>query len=266
MKARLIILFLALFCAVKADVPPRPEPPRLYNNLSKEFPDFLDAAEAEALENKLQQFSNETSNQICVVIVDDLGGTDASSFAFEIGNTWGVGQKGFNNGIVVLVKPTGGSGGRDLFIATGYGLEGAIPDLMTKRVREDHMYPHLKDGRNYEALDEGTTALMQLAKGEYNQKDKRVGKKQKGLGIGSIITIVIIFLILRSLFGGGGGTTFSGRGRSIFWGGLLGGLGGRGFGGGGRSWGGGGGFGGGSGGWGGFGGGGFGGGGSGGKW
>ena len=194
------------------------------------------------------------------MITDDLGGTDASTYAFDIGNKWGVGQKGFDNGVVIVVKPTGGAGGRDLFIATGYGLEGAIPDLMTKRVREDHMYPYLKEGRNYEALDAGVTALMQMAKGEYNVKDQRPRKgEKKGFAPVIIIIIIVIILILRNFFGGGGGFTYSKRGRSIFWGGGFGGFGG-GFGGG-RGFGGGGG-----GGFGGFGGGGFGGGGSGGKW
>ena len=258
---RRFFLLIVIFCGslLQAAISERPQPPRLYNNLSKEFPSFLNESEAAALEEKLQRFSNETSNQICVVIIDDLEGLDAASYAFEIGNNWGVGQKGFNNGIVILVKPTGGAGGRDLFIATGYGLEGAIPDLMTKRVREDHMYPHLKEGRNYEALDAGTTALMQMAKGEYNQKDTRVrtSKKKPG-GLLVIIIIIIIVIIIRNFFGGGGGYTYSRRGRSIFWGSGFGGLGGFG---GGRGFGGGGG-----GGWGGFGGGGFGGGGSGGKW
>ncbi len=257
MKTFFLSLVLLFSFFIQAQVPPRPEPPRLYNNFSKEFPDFLSASEASALEEKLQRFSNETSNQIVVVIVDDLNGMDAGSFAFEIGNSWGVGQKDFSNGVVVLVKPTGNAGGRDLFIATGYGLEGAIPDLMTKRVREDHMYPYLQAGEYYKALEQGTGVLMQLAKGEYNEKDNRSRKKGKIAPI-LVILLVIIFLIIRSLFGGGGGTTFSRRGRSVFWGGGFGGIGG-GFGGG-R------GFGGGGGGFGGFGGGGFGGGGSGGRW
>lgn len=262
MMRRLLFLVLLLTGLIyKGQVPSRPDPPRLYNNLSKQYPDFLSGSEAAALEEKLRRFSNETSNQICVVIVDDLNGMDAGSFAFEIGNKWGVGLKDFSNGVVVLVKPTGGSGGRDLFIATGYGLEGAIPDLMTKRVREQHMYPHLKAGRNYEALDEGTTVLMQLAKGEYNQQDKRTRKGKKGEGFAWILAVVVILILLRSFFGGGGGGyTMSRTGRNIFWGGMGGGMG--------RGWGGG--YGGGSrgggGGWGGFGGGGFGGGGSGGKW
>jgi uncharacterized protein len=261
MKGQILLLLFFLSSVIHGAIPDRPQPPRLYNNLSKEFPSFLNAEEAAALEQKLESFSNETSNQICVVIVDDLDGMDAGSYAFELGNSWSVGQKGFNNGVVVLVKPTGGSGGRDLFIATGYGLEGAIPDLMTKRVMDEHMYPLLKEGRNYEALDEGTTALMQLAKGEYDQKDARA-RGRKHFPVGAIVAIIIIILIVRNFFGGGGGYTYSRRGRSIFWGGGFGGLGGfgggRGFGGGSS--------GGGGGGWGGFGGGSFGGGGSGGKW
>jgi uncharacterized protein len=254
-KAWPFLLFLFQFAL--AQVPPRPEPPKLYNNLSKEFPAFLSVPEAARLEEKLEVFSNETSNQICVVVVDDLNGTDASDFSFKLGNEWGVGKKGFNNGMVVLVKPTGGAGGRDLFIATGYGLEGAIPDLMTKRIMEE-MYPYLKEGRNFEALDHGTDLLIKLAKGEINQKDyTRSNSGRRRLPVLPFIIVLIIVLALRNRFrGGGGGRTFSSGGRSIFWGGGLGGFGG------GRGWGGGSS----GGGWGGFGGGGFGGGGSGGKW
>jgi uncharacterized protein len=259
---KLFSLFLLFFAQLLfAQVPERPNPPRLYNNLSKEFPDFLNAAEAAQLEEKLERFSNETSNQICVVIVDDLGGMDASSFAFEIGNKWGVGKKNFNNGVVILIKPTGKAGGRDLFIAVGYGLEGAIPDLMTSRIREQEMQPYLKNGENFTALDKGTTVLMKLAKGEISVKDyTRHSKQEKRSPLLVLLIVFIVIIILKNLFGGGGGGhTISRAGRSIFWGSMLGGLGG------GRSRGG---WGGGSsgGGWGGFGGGGFGGGGSGGKW
>ncbi len=254
MKKYLVLIWLFVFSGIAAQVPERPQPAKLYNNLSTAFPDFLNAQEAAALEQKLENFSNETSNQICVVITDDLNGMDASQYAFEIGNKWGVGKKGFNNGLVVLVKPTGGAGGRDLFIAVGYGLEGAIPDLMTKRIREQEMYPYLKEGQNYAALNNGTEMLMKLAKGEISQKDYKRQGREKGFPPLVIIIIVIIVILIRAFFGGGGGGhTFSRGGRHIFWGG---GFGGGGFGGGRSS----------GGGWGGFGGGSFGGGGSGGKW
>jgi uncharacterized protein len=251
------LLFILILTGMYSGSQVRPEPPRLYNNLSSEFPDFLNGAEAAAIEDKLETFSNETSNQIAIVVVDDLGGMDASQFAFEIGNKWGVGKQKFNNGVVILIKPTGGAGGRDLFIAVGYGLEGVIPDLMTKRIRED-MYSFLKEGKNLEALDRSTTTLMQLAKGEISVRDFTRGLREKTPT--AIIVIAVILLLLFFIMRGGGGQTLSRRGRNIFWGGGFGGFGG-GFGGG-RGWGGGSS----GGGWGGFGGGGFGGGGSGGKW
>lgn len=266
---KFIYIFLSILCGIlQAQVATRPEPPRLYNNLSKEFPNFLNSTEASLMEEKLELFSNETSNQICVVIVDDLNGMDASDYAFKIGSEWGVGKKDKNNGIVVLIKPTGSAGGRDLFIAVGYGLEGPIPDLATKKIREEEMQPYLKSGEMYVALDKGTDVLMKLAKGEINVKDytrqqARQGGRQRS-PFATIIIIFVIIIIIKSFFGGGGGgRTISRAGRGLFWGSMLGSSfgGGRGFGGGGGGFGGGGG-----GGWGGFGGGGFGGGGSGGKW
>lgn len=253
MKKLLLIFFSILACMASAQVAKRPYPPRLYNNLSAQFPDFLNRQEAAQLEEKLEQFSNETSNQICVVIVDDLNGYEASEYAFKLGNEWGVGKADKDNGIVILIKPTESGGGRDLFIATGSGLEGAIPDLATKRIRETEMTPYLKQGEYYTALDKGTDVLMKLAKGEIDVKDYTRYTDTRNKGASAIIILVIVIIILRSIFrGGGGGSTLSSAGRAIFWGSMLGG-GGRG---GGSS----------SGGWGGFGGGGFGGGGSGGKW
>lgn len=255
-------LFLLIFGTIHSQIANRPSPPKLYNNLSKEFPQFLNAAQAAQLEEKLEVFSNQTSNQICVVVVDELNNLEAADYATKIINEWGIGQKGSNNGVAILVKPTSGSGGRNLFIAVGYGLEGAIPDLATKRIREEEMYPYLKAGDNFTALDKATDKLMQLAKGEidvvnYTRKEKaRSSDRRSNRHMPWIFIIVIIILIIRSIFrGGGGGRTF-GRGGAMFWG--SGGFGGGGFGGGG--------FGGGGGGFGGFGGGSSGGGGSGGSW
>ena len=119
-------LILFLFSAVVSfaqtvGIPERPSPPRLVNNLSKEFPNFLSAQEESQLEKKLEDFANQTSNQIVIVIVDDIAGLEAYDYATRLGQKWGVGQSKDDNGIVILVKPTGGEGHHELFIAPGYG-------------------------------------------------------------------------------------------------------------------------------------------------
>jgi len=246
--------FLVLFSSI-AQLAPRPNPPRLYNNLSINHPDFLNSSEAEQLEQKLAAFSSETSNQICIVILDDLNGYEPSDYATKLINAWGIGKKESNNGVVVLLQLNAGRGGRD-FIAVGYGLEGAIPDLATKRIRDKELEPNLKQGQNFTALDQTTERLMQLAKGEINVKDYAPARRsERGSRKGSLLIIVIVVIIfLVKMFRGGAGTTFSRGGRN-YWGGGFGGFGGSGFGGGSSG-----------GGFGGFGGGRSGGGGSGGSW
>ena len=244
MRKFLSIIFLSLSLLSFSQVAERPSPQKLYNNLSKEYPNFLSESEASTIEGKLEAFSRETSNQIVVVVVDDIGGTDPASYATELGTSWGVGKKEANNGIVVLLKPNT----HDLFIAVGYGLEGAIPDLATKRIREEEMNPYLKSGDNFAAINNGTDKLMALAKGEIDVKDY-AKKDQMNGSLKIIILIVVAFLFLKIFFGKGGGTGFGGSGRyyrGSSFGGFSGGGGGGGFGG--------------------FGGGSFGGGGSGGKW
>ncbi|MBU2019882.1 MAG: TPM domain-containing protein [Bacteroidetes bacterium] len=239
-------------------VPEAPKPARLVNNLSTEFPNFISQQEASQLEQKLQEFARATSNQIVVVIVDDLNGLEPWSYATELGQKWKVGQANEDNGIVLLIKPTGGEGQRKTHIGVGYGLEGAIPDATSKQIVENELIPSFKNQQFYEGIDRATTILMKLAIGEYNKdtysQTLRKNEKKQRLIMAILVLIGIVLFVIINRRGGGGGMTMSSGG---FFLGALGGMGGRG---GGSS----GGFGGG--GFGGFGGGGFGGGGAGGSW
>ncbi len=254
-------LSLLLLCALTVfgqnGIPDAPNPPRLVNNFSKEFPDFLSVDEQRLLENKLTAFAESTSNQIVIVIVDDLAGYEPAEFAYELGDKWGIGHEKEDNGIVILIKPTGGPGERKFFIATGKGLEGAIPDYTCRQIEEDELIPYLKSGEFYKGLDNTTDVLMKFAKGEYNSAKyaKKNGRKSKSTAI-IVLLIIALFVFLLSKKGGRGGRGGMTMGPAGFF--FM----GSGFGSGG-------GFGGGSsggGGFGGFGGGGFGGGGSGGSW
>lgn len=204
---RIIIVFLfSLNCfSQNPAIPAQQNPPRLVNNFSKEFPDFLAKSEEQLLETKLVNFSKETSNQIVIVIVDDFGAGDANSFSTELGRAWGVGQKDSKNGLIVLINPTGRKGHRHPpYIAVGYGLEGAIPDITAKHICENEIAPAFRKGNFYEGLNAGTDVLMKLAKGEINAKS--YDKKSKGLSpVLVLFFIIFIVVFLRSLFKRGGG-------------------------------------------------------------
>ncbi|WP_379084603.1 TPM domain-containing protein [Pedobacter sp. UC225_65] len=237
--------------------------PAKSNTIVNDYTQTLTASQKQQLEQKLVAFDDSTSNQIAVVILKSVGDYDINEYALELGRKWGIGGKGKNNGVILLIA----IGDRKLSIQTGYGLEGALPDIYTKRIIENDIKPFFKEGDYYAGIDAGTNSIISLIKGEYkNDKPKAKSGGGKGsAGFIIIIIVIIIAIILRKGGGGGGSQVIGGRGvaDALFWSMLLGG--GRNSGGGGF----GGGFGGGSsggGGFGGFGGGSFGGGGSSGSW
>jgi uncharacterized protein len=265
-----ILFSVSALAQVEKYIPPAPNPPRLVNDLSKEG--LLTEDQKAYLEQKLDRYDDTTSNQIAIVIVDDLHGYDVVDYAVALGRKWGVGGSKFNNGVVILVSTGGGDGNRDAFIASGYGLEGAIPDITAKAILENELIPSLKSGNYYQGFNQATDAIIKAAAGEYKAPaGYRNGKGSVGKSFGKIIVGIIILFVILSIFGGGrgngGGGYVSRRGSGWLGPFILGEmLGSAGRGGGGWSGGSGGGFGGGGGGFGGFGGGGFGGGGAGGKW
>jgi uncharacterized protein len=251
------VSFLMAICqglfAQNDGIPARPDPPRLVNILSAGNPSIISPSEVQMLEAKLVEFNRQTSNQICVVVVDDLHGMETNDFITKLGRKWQVGQKGLNNGVVILIKPKKGTEKGIVYITAGGGLEGAIPDATCKTVVEHEILPRFREGKYAEGINAATDVLMALAKGEFN-KEQYAKKFENGSAPGYrrivpfIVVILVIFFFFMSRGGGGGG--------GGFWIG-SGGFGG--FGGGGSGGGGGGGFGG-------FGGGSFGGGGAGGEW
>lgn len=250
------LLTLSFGFAKAQEFPAKPD------KLVNDYTGTLTSAQTAQLESKLVAFNDSTSTQIAVAIVKSVGDYDINEYTLELGRKWGVGSGKKNNGIMIVVA----LGDRKISIQTGYGLEGALPDIYTNRIIENDFKPFFKAGDYYSGIEAGTNSIMQLVKGEYKGDGP---KKQTGVKNGAgipiiIIIIVIIFLILRRGGGSGGSQVMGGRGvaNALFWSMLFSGggrgSGGSGFGGGGSS--------GGGGGFSGFGGGSFGGGGSSGSW
>ena len=154
---------------------------------------FLSRNEKNTLEVKLRQFEKETSSAIVVAIVPSLDGYDKASYAFGLAEKWGVGQKEKNNGILILVKPKTTNSRGEVFIAPGYGLEGAVPDAIAKRIVEKEVIPHFKKGMYYEGLNIATDRIIELSKGEYTADEYREATSRSA---GSGIPVIIIFLIV----------------------------------------------------------------------
>ncbi|MFD2571457.1 TPM domain-containing protein [Spirosoma soli] len=177
-------------------IPDRPNPPRLVND----FVGVLSGSERNQLEQKLRAYNDSTSTQITIVIVRTTEPYPIGDFAFQVGRKWGVGQKGKNNGLVLAWATQT----RKVFIATGYGLEGAIPDAIAKRIISNTIAPAFKQEQYFEGLDRATTEIIQRARGEY--KDD-TDQSTDGGGVGFIllifILIIVFFIISRRNRGGG---------------------------------------------------------------
>lgn len=245
-------LLLLPFFAEAKQVPPPPNPPRLVND----FVGILSASEVQALEQKLTAYDDSTSTQIAIVIEQTLDGDDIFDYSIRLAREWKIGREGKDNGVLIYVA----IGDRKLWIQTGYGAEGFLPDSRAKRIIENIITPNFRQQNYYRGLDEATSTIIQLGNGEYVNED---AGKEGSLPFPVILIFLILFIVIIVIIGkggGGGGYQRSGRYDSGGGGWIIFGPGGGG-GGGGSGWGGGGG-----GGFGGFGGGDFGGGGAGGSW
>jgi uncharacterized protein len=258
MKKIILALFLVLLAAggFAQDYPAKPR------TLVNDYTGTLSELQKQQLESKLVAFDDSSSTQIAIAIVKSVGQYDINDYALGLGRSWGVGGTKKNNGVMIVVS----LGDRKIAMQTGYGLEGALPDIITKRIIDNEIKPYFKQGDYYGGLDAGTTAIIKYTKGEYKNDNPKAAKDNHGNGIFIIIIIVIVIIIIIRKGGGNGGSQIlggRGSGSGFLTGMLLGNLMGRG--GSGGSWGGGSSSGGG-GGFGGFGGGSFGGGGSSGSW
>ncbi len=160
-----------------------------------DYSGWLNEQEKAFLEAKLRRYDDTTSTQIVVMIRPDIGDYDRSSYAFELGNRWGIGRKSKNNGVVVLIVTEPPQ--RGVFIATGYGAEGALPDITAGRIARNLMIPKFKEGRYFEGINAGIDAIMAALSGEF-QADE--AQEEVHIPLWVLLIILMLFLLLMHHF------------------------------------------------------------------
>lgn len=123
---------------------------------------ILSTEEEQSIETDLLQYQQQTSNEIAVLIVGSLDGYPASDAAVDVGRAWKVGTEK-NNGVLMLIDYSG----HEIFIATGYGLEGALPDIVLHGIVNKDMVPIFRDGDYAKGIQTGIDSIKKHIGGEF---------------------------------------------------------------------------------------------------
>lgn len=158
-----------------------------------------------------QLLESDQTNQVAIAVVQDLQGMDGREYGIELARRWQIGQKGKDNGVLILLAVKD----RYVGIEVGYGLEGILPDSVTGRIIREQMIPPLKENLNYyQSLLNGAVSVMKVI--TTGEKADESGTAEDILSM--LFTLLIIYLILSGKMRGGGFGGFGG-GRGGFGGG-----------------------------------------------
>jgi len=160
-----------------------------------DFAHMLSPGEVRALDQKLSNYRDSTSNELAIITVPSLQGYPIDDFSLKVMDTWSVGQHDKRNGILIFIA-------RDdhkMRIEVGYGLEGALPDILAGRIIRDVMQPAFRRGNYYQGLNQATTAIMQYIAGTYKaQPKKKTGQPiSRAFPLLLLASVVIYFLVIR---------------------------------------------------------------------
>lgn len=179
----LLILCLLLFEGVFAlDVP-------AIKARVNDYAAMLSSATRHQLENSLSAFEKAESTQIVVLTIPSLEGEPIENFSIRVADTWKIGQKGLDNGAILLISRND----RKLRIEVGYGLEGKLTDLISGRIIQQIIVPQFQTGNFDQGVINGVNAMMEAVKGEFKTPDKTTQPSNNGSSKHPLFFILIFF-------------------------------------------------------------------------
>jgi uncharacterized protein len=198
--AILALLLLLPFIAGALDAPP-------LKGRVNDLANMLSPEAAARLEQKLASFERETSNQVAVLLIPSLQGDDIDPFAIRVAEQWQLGQKGKDNGVLMIIAQAE----RKVRIEVGMGLQGVLPDITAAKIIREVMRPHLKSGNFDMGINTGVDAIIAATKGEFKASPqdaaKQPHKKKSSFTTFLVITIVVAVIcgMLSRYLGGAAG-------------------------------------------------------------
>lgn len=183
----LVLGFLVRGTNAAEVIPPRPS--QYFND----YAGVVSPGVASQLNKKLEDFEKETSSQVVVAIYPKMeSDSSIEDYAVRVAKAWRVGQKGKNNGVVLFVFIKD----RKIFIPTGYGLEGALPDALAKRIIDEQITPAFKRGDYDAGLTAGVNAILKATKGEYTGTGATANARERTTGYLPIIVFVLFLIFI----------------------------------------------------------------------
>ena len=206
----LIAILSFSFSFAQYDIPKKPE----FQTSVYDYVNLLSADQKSNLERKLIRYSDTTSTQIVIAVINSTNGENINYLGAKWGQEWGIGQEKEDNGILILLA----KGDRRIAINTGYGVEHLLTDAMSKRIIERDIIPYFKQNDYPGGLNRGADAIFEVLNGEYEGSRQSNGSE---FPIGLIFVLIFIFIIIlisisKNRRGGGGN-----RGRRSAGSGLL---------------------------------------------
>ncbi|MBT8322742.1 MAG: TPM domain-containing protein [Eudoraea sp.] len=180
-----------------------PEKPKLQTSVY-DYIELLSPSEKSTLEQKLIGYSDSTSTQIVVAIINSTEGEDIDFLGAQWGQKWGIGQADKDNGILLILA----EGDRMVAISPGYGIESTLTDNLCKRIIDRRIIPEFKKGDYYSGLNAGADAIFEVLTGEF--EEERSFSESRDFPFGAILpfiifVVIIIILSSRNKGGRGGG-------------------------------------------------------------
>jgi uncharacterized protein len=187
-----LLLVLPRLSSPGAEVIP-PAPKEYFND----YAHVVSPATAGQLNQKLADFERQTSSQIVVAVYPKMqSDSSIEDYTVRVAQSWKVGRKEKDNGAVLFVFVQD----RKMYVQVGYGLEGALPDAMAKRIIENEIKPRFRNGDFDGGLTAGVNAILAATRGEYRGTGQTVGDLRRVVTSGQLGVGAILFLLLIVLF------------------------------------------------------------------